>query len=91
MDSFYWLTDGRKGWEAAGPYNAIHVGAAAPEIPEALVQQLKAGGRMVIPVGNQFQELQVVDKMTDGSLRVHNETSVRYVPLTSQELQMKGF
>ncbi|XP_056175063.1 protein-L-isoaspartate O-methyltransferase 1-like isoform X3 [Syzygium oleosum] len=83
--------DGRLGWPEHAPYDAIHVGAAAPEIPKALVDQLKPGGRMVIPVGNIFQDLKVVDKNSDGSISVHDETSVRYVPLTSRDAQLKGF
>ncbi|XP_057787935.1 protein-L-isoaspartate O-methyltransferase 1-like [Salvia miltiorrhiza] len=82
--------DGRQGWPEHAPYDAIHVGAAAPEIPPALIEQLKPGGRLVIPVGNIFQDLQVVDKKEDGSLSVRSETSVRYVPLTSREAQTRG-
>ncbi|XP_075493109.1 protein-L-isoaspartate O-methyltransferase 1-like isoform X2 [Primulina tabacum] len=83
--------DGRLGWPDFAPYDAIHVGAASPEIPPALVEQLKPGGRLVIPVGNIFQDLQVVDKNMDGSLSVRSETSVRYVPLTSREAQLRGY
>ncbi|KAK4804752.1 hypothetical protein SAY86_004569 [Trapa natans] len=83
--------DGRLGWPEAAPYDAIHVGAAAPEIPKALTDQLKPGGRMVIPVGNIFQELKVVEKKLDGSISVRDETSVRYVPLTSRDAQLRGF
>ncbi|KAF6176944.1 hypothetical protein GIB67_027744 [Kingdonia uniflora] len=83
--------DGRLGWEDSAPYDAIHVGAAASEIPQPLVDQLKVGGRMVIPVGNMFQELKVVDKQLDGSLTVWNETSVRYIPLTSRDAQLRGY
>ncbi|KAL2253908.1 protein-L-isoaspartate O-methyltransferase 1 isoform X2 [Sesamum indicum] len=83
--------DGRLGWPEFAPYDAIHVGAAAPEIPPALIEQLKPGGRLVIPVGNIFQDLQVVDKNADGSLSVRSETSVRYVPLTSREAQLRGY
>ncbi|KAL2539593.1 Protein-L-isoaspartate O-methyltransferase 1 [Abeliophyllum distichum] len=82
--------DGRLGWLEHAPYDAIHVGAAAPEIPQALIEQLKPGGRLVIPVGNIFQDLQVVDKNADGSLSIRSETSVRYVPLTSRESQLRG-
>ncbi|XP_073056503.1 protein-L-isoaspartate O-methyltransferase 1-like isoform X5 [Primulina eburnea] len=82
--------DGRLGWPQFAPYDAIHVGAAASEIPEALIEQLKPGGRLVIPVGNVFQDLKVVDKNMDGSLSVRSETSVRYVPLTSREAQLRG-
>lgn len=80
--------DGRMGWPNEAPYDAIHVGAAAPEVPDALLQQLKRGGRMVIPVGQAFQELRVIDKQDDGSLQEWTETSVRYVPLTSKNEQL---
>ncbi|KAL8529895.1 hypothetical protein ACS0TY_007093 [Phlomoides rotata] len=83
--------DGREGWAEFAPYDAIHVGAAAPEIPPALIEQLKPGGRLVIPVGNIFQDLKVVDKDVDGTLTVRSETSVRYVPLTSREAQIRGY
>ncbi|KAK9278913.1 hypothetical protein L1049_028494 [Liquidambar formosana] len=83
--------DGRLGWPEFAPYDAIHVGAAAPEIPQPLIDQLKPGGRMVIPVGNIFQDLKVVDKNLDGSISIHSETSVRYVPLTSRDAQLRGY
>lgn len=82
------IADGREGWPELAPYDSIHVGAAAPQIPEALIEQLKPGGRMVIPVGTVFQELKVVDKKPDGSVSVRDETSVRYVPLTSKDAQL---
>ncbi|KAE9602663.1 putative protein-L-isoaspartate(D-aspartate) O-methyltransferase [Lupinus albus] len=82
--------DGREGWPEHAPYDAIHVGAAASEIPEPLIDQLKPGGRMVIPVGNILQDLKVVDKNSDGSISVCTEGSVRYVPLTSKEAQLRG-
>ncbi|KAH7549797.1 hypothetical protein JRO89_XS13G0083700 [Xanthoceras sorbifolium] len=83
--------DGRDGWPEFAPYDAIHVGAAAPEIPQPLIDQLKPGGRMVIPVGNMFQDLKVVEKSRDGSISVRSETSVRYVPLTSRDAQLRGY
>jgi protein-L-isoaspartate(D-aspartate) O-methyltransferase len=83
------ITDGRLGWPDAAPYDAIHVGAAAPEIPQPLLEQLKPGGRMVIPVGTYSQDLQVIDKNTDGSTSVRNDASVRYVPLTSRSAQLQ--
>jgi len=66
------------------PFDAIHVGAAAATLPDNLVQKLKPGGRMVIPVGPQwdFQVLQIVDKDMNGKVKKHNVTGVRYVPLT---------
>ncbi|KAF8399814.1 hypothetical protein HHK36_015685 [Tetracentron sinense] len=83
--------DGRLGWPEFAPYDAIHVGAAAREIPQPLVDQLKPGGRMVIPIGNIFQDLQVIDKNLDGSIHVRTEISVRYVPLTSRDAQLRGY
>ncbi|CAM0911651.1 unnamed protein product [Alopecurus aequalis] len=82
------IADGREGWPELAPYDCIHVGAAAPQIPEALIEQLKPGGRMVIPVGTVFQELKVVDKKPNGTVSVRDETSVRYVPLTSKDAQL---
>ncbi|XP_078167106.1 protein-L-isoaspartate O-methyltransferase 1-like isoform X2 [Carex rostrata] len=83
--------DGRQGWPEMAPYDAIHVGAAAPEIPQSLLDQLKPGGKLVIPVGTVFQELKVIDKNPDGSISVRDETSVRYVPLTSKAAQLKAY
>ncbi|XP_048545099.1 protein-L-isoaspartate O-methyltransferase-like [Triticum urartu] len=82
------IADGREGWPELAPYDCIHVGAAAPQIPEALIEQLKPGGRMVIPVGTIFQELKVVEKKPDGGVSIRDETSVRYVPLTSKDAQL---
>ncbi|KAI3894194.1 hypothetical protein MKX03_003751 [Papaver bracteatum] len=83
--------DGRNGWPEFAPYDAIHVGAAAREIPKQLIDQLKPGGRLVIPVGNIFQDLKVIDKNQDGSITVRDETPVRYVPLTSKDAQLRGY
>ncbi|CAL9193207.1 unnamed protein product [Musa hybrid cultivar] len=88
MESWYLTNDGREGWPDLAPYDAIHVGAAAPEIPQPLIDQLKPGGRLVIPVGTVFQDLQVIDKKMDGSVSIRSETSVRYVPLTSKAAQL---
>ncbi|XP_015695970.1 protein-L-isoaspartate O-methyltransferase 1-like isoform X2 [Oryza brachyantha] len=84
------IADGREGWPELAPYDAIHVGAAAPHIPKALIEQLKPGGRMVIPVGTTMQDLKVVDKKQDGSVSIRDETAVRYVPLTSKDAQLRG-
>lgn len=85
------VADGRLGWPEFAPYDAIHVGAAAQEIPQPLIDQLKPGGRMVIPVGNIYQDLKVVDKNLDGSISIRTETGVRYVPLTSRDAQLRGY
>ncbi|KAI5079439.1 hypothetical protein GOP47_0004918, partial [Adiantum capillus-veneris] len=74
-------SDGKLGYPDGAPYDGIHVGAAAAVVPESLVAQLKPGGRMVIPVGRSLQDLMVIDKQLDGTLKQHSEMGVRYVPL----------
>ena len=84
--------DGREGYKELGPYNCIHVGAAADELPKALVDQLANGGRLVIPVGSQGgQFINIVDKDKNGKITIHEDWGVRYVPLTSVEKQLRGY
>ncbi len=74
-------THGAWGWVENGPYPAIMVTAAPPEIPQALLEQLAPGGRMVIPVGDgDIQELKVVD-YTENGLETTVVEMVRFVPL----------
>jgi protein-L-isoaspartate(D-aspartate) O-methyltransferase len=84
--------DGWAGWPAAAPYDAIHVGAAAVRVPAALVEQLRPGGRMVVPVGPEGaeQKLAVVDKAENGSVNRFDAMGVVYVPLTNRERQLRG-
>ena len=78
--------DGYEGIPAHAPYDAILVTAGADHVPPALVRQLKAGGRMVIPVGDPFgyQELVVVEKAADGTVKERRVLAVRFVPLTRE-------
>lgn len=77
--------DGHHGYAAgAEGFDAVHVGAAATEVPRALVEQLRPGGRLVVPVGPQEgagQQLIVVDKAVDGRVTAFSAMDVRYVPL----------
>ena len=82
----------RLGLPSAAPFDAIHVGAAAPEVPKALVEQLKEGGVLVIPVGEdgEDQTLELIEKKAGGQLSRRTVTGVRYVPLTSAEKQLRS-
>ena len=76
--------DGYRGWPEAAPFDAIIVTAAGPEVPQPLVDQLKIGGRLVMPIGGTYeiQELTVLIKQPDGSLEQRNVLPVRFVPIT---------
>jgi protein-L-isoaspartate(D-aspartate) O-methyltransferase len=75
--------DGREGWPENAPYDAIIVTAAAREIPEPLVAQLKPGGRMVIPVGDSMlgQQLTLVERDSSGHIARRTILPVAFVPL----------
>jgi protein-L-isoaspartate(D-aspartate) O-methyltransferase len=81
--------DGYAGWPELAPFDAILVTAAPEEIPQPLIEQLAVGGRMVIPVGEEYevQNLQVLTKDEDGQVSVSNVIPVRFVPLTRDEDQ----
>ncbi len=76
--------DGYYGWPEAAPFDGIIVTAVGPDIPPALVAQLKPGGRMVLPVGTQYtaQNLTVVTRQADGSTDEEQVLPVAFVPLT---------
>ena len=78
--------DGYYGWPEHGPYDAIVVTAAAEFVPPPLIEQLKEGGKMIIPVGSPFmvQSLILVNKKKD-RITTTNLMSVRFVPFTRQE------
>lgn len=75
--------DGYGGWPDKAPFDAIVVTAAAPDIPPALVEQLKPGGRMVIPQGERWgaQDLLLISKRADGGVERRSVLPVRFVPL----------
>ncbi|MFH2123291.1 MAG: protein-L-isoaspartate(D-aspartate) O-methyltransferase [Pseudomonadota bacterium] len=76
--------DGYNGWPEHAPYDGIIVTAAAAHVPPALKEQLRPGGRLVIPVGMPYmpQELQVLEKDETGVLTTRNVLPVSFVPLT---------
>ena len=77
------IGDGYAGWPERAPFDAIVVTAAAPKVPEALVEQLNPGGRMVIPVGGsqEAQQLVLIVKRADGTVERKSVLAVRFVPL----------
>jgi len=78
------LGDGYYGWPEHAPFDAIIVTAAASHVPPPLIEQLRPGGRMVIPVGGPFQVqyLLLIEKDDTGEIRSRQVTAVRFVPLT---------
>jgi protein-L-isoaspartate(D-aspartate) O-methyltransferase len=75
--------DGYQGWPEAAPFDAIVVTAAAPRIPEPLKEQLREGGRLVLPVGDAWQELVVVTRRGD-RFEEKRVLPVRFVPMTGE-------
>jgi protein-L-isoaspartate(D-aspartate) O-methyltransferase len=77
--------DGTKGFEDEAPYDRIMVTAAAPDIPPPLVEQLKPGGILVIPVGDRWEQiLTVLEKDPSGRIRVRKDIEVIFVPLIGE-------
>lgn len=80
------IGDGYHGWPKHAPFDAILVTAAPGKVPAPLLQQLKPGGRLVIPVGSQSgaQSLQLIEKDMSGKVLVHDVLPVGFVPLTRE-------
>jgi protein-L-isoaspartate(D-aspartate) O-methyltransferase len=80
--------DGYQGWPSEQPFDAIILTAAPPKIPQPLIDQLKVGGRMVVPVGSYVQDLMLITKTAQG-IEKKTVAPVRFVPMTG-EVQRKG-
>ena len=82
------VSDGYFGWKEFAPYDGIIVTAAASEVPPPLIDQLKPGSPLVIPVGkpHMYQELMVIEKDETGKLRSRNVLGVAFVPLTGDHV-----
>jgi len=76
--------DGYQGWPEHAPFDAIMVTAATEHVPQPLLDQLRPGGRLVIPIGSQLggQTLAAIDKQLDGKFEKREILAVRFVPLT---------
>ncbi len=75
--------DGYRGWPEAAPFDAILVTAAPPTVPQPLLDQLREGGRLVVPVGTVVQELEVYTKTSEGIVREPG-IKVLFVPMTGE-------
>jgi len=84
--------DGYAGWPEYAPFDAIIVTAAPDKVPAPLLEQLKPGGRMVVPVGPSWamQQLKLIEKQDDGSIRTTNVAPVRFVPFTRKPVASPG-
>jgi protein-L-isoaspartate(D-aspartate) O-methyltransferase len=76
--------DGTLGWRAYAPFDAIVVAAASPAVPGPLLEQLAPGGRLVIPLGDQEQQVLTLVEVRNGEVRHTTVTDVRFVPLLGQ-------
>ncbi len=77
--------DGYQGWPDEAPFDAIIVTAAPPEVPPKLFEQLKVGGRLVIPVGRLWQELWIITKLEGDIMDKKSVIPVRFVPMVHPE------
>lgn len=86
------IGDGYRGWPEQAPFDSIIVTAAARDVPPALVEQLKPGGKLVIPVGESggAQTLYVIEKQPDGKVTRRQVLAVRFVPLTGEGLKQRS-
>lgn len=76
--------DGYKGWPAYAPFDKILVTAGAPEVPKALLSQLKVGGRLVIPVGDDIQIMTVYIRTSEKEFEKHEYGEFRFVPMLKE-------
>ncbi|MCL4539438.1 MAG: protein-L-isoaspartate(D-aspartate) O-methyltransferase [Bacteroidetes bacterium] len=81
------MSDGTIGWREFSPFDGILVTAGAPEIPKPLIEQLKVGGKLVIPVGSQdFQQMKIVTKVDENNrCEIIDKADFKFVPLIGKE------
>jgi protein-L-isoaspartate(D-aspartate) O-methyltransferase len=76
--------DGYEGWSEHAPFDVIIVAAAPDHVPQALVDQLAPGGRLVIPVGSYSQQLKLIERTKDGTIQTRSIAPVAFVPMTGK-------
>lgn len=82
-------SDGYYGWKEKAPFDRIMITAAANHVPRPLLDQLKPGGKLILPLGNTryFQTLTMVTKQMDGKMATNYYSNVRFVPMTGKMLE----
>ena len=88
--SFFFPSNPQRQQQHTHTHTHSDVGAAAPTLPDTLVKQLRPGGRMIIPVGTEKQQIYAIDKASDGNVTSRPLLGVRYIPLTTPEKQLRG-
>lgn len=79
------LGDGTVGWREYAPYDAILVSAGGPSVPQALIDQLAEGGRMIVPVGTRDEQTLVLVTKKNGEVHQQKDLAVRFVPLVGTQ------
>jgi protein-L-isoaspartate(D-aspartate) O-methyltransferase len=88
IDVFYKFGDGFAGWKQFAPYDRILVTCGAPYLPPRLLEQLKTGGIMVIPIGEDIQEMKKITKLSEMELKEENFGTFRFVPMLEKVVVM---
>ncbi|SIQ74779.1 protein-L-isoaspartate(D-aspartate) O-methyltransferase [Haladaptatus litoreus] len=78
------VTDGHDGWPEHAPYDAVYLTCATPDFPSTVVEQVRPGGRLLAPLGDDPQELVLAEKQDDGSLAREPHGFVRFVPMQGE-------
>lgn len=82
--------DGYKGWPEHGPFDAVIATCAPEEVPKALVEQLKDGGKMILPVGSWGSQRLVILEKTAGRIQQTDDLPVRFVPMVTRPDPLQG-
>jgi protein-L-isoaspartate(D-aspartate) O-methyltransferase len=82
--------DGYRGWPEHAPFDVIILAAAPDHVPQALIDQLAPGGRLVLPVGRTFQQITIVEKQADGTTRKWTAEAVSFVPMTGEAQEKRS-
>jgi protein-L-isoaspartate(D-aspartate) O-methyltransferase len=80
--------DGYAGWPEHAPFDVIIATAAPDHVPQPLVDQLAPGGRLIVPVGDSWQQLVLITRRQDGTLATERKLEVNFVPMTGKAQEL---